>query len=131
VILSDDAGRFIVGQHALCWVHAQRLIHKPDAFSHRKHRKKEPIRSRLWWLYGDLKAYRENPTRSSLRRQCRLLSLSRSVLYYTPVGESAENLALMKLIDRQFLEMPWCGSRQMACWLRRRGHAAGGIACRG
>jgi hypothetical protein len=32
--------------------------------------------------------------RLSLRRQCRLLSLSRSVLYYTPVGESAENLAL-------------------------------------
>ena len=42
--------------------------------------------------------------RLSLRRQCRLLSLSRSVLYYTPVGESAENLALMALIDRQFLE---------------------------
>ena len=45
--------------------------------------------------------------RLSLRRQCRLLSLSRSVLYYTPVGESAENLALMALIDRQFLETPW------------------------
>jgi len=63
--------------------------------------------------------------RLSLRRQCRLLSLSRSVLYYTPVGESAENLALMKLIDRQFLETPWYGSRQMARWLRRQGHAAG------
>jgi putative transposase len=63
--------------------------------------------------------------RLSLRRQCRLLSLSRSVLYYTPVGESAENLALMRLIDRQFLETPWYGSRQMARWLRRQGHAAG------
>ena len=42
----------------------------------------------------------------SLRRQCRLLSLSRSSLYYTPVGESAENLALMRLIDEQFLETP-------------------------
>jgi putative transposase len=59
--------------------------------------------------------------RLSLRRQCRLLSLSRSVLYYTPVGESAENLAF----DRQFLETPWYGSRQMARWLRRQGHAAG------
>ena len=38
--------------------------------------------------------------RLSLRRQCRLLSLSRSTLYYTPVGESAENLTLMKLIDQ-------------------------------
>ena len=63
--------------------------------------------------------------RLSLRRQCRLLSLSRSALYYTPVGESAENLALMALIDRQFLETPWYGSRQMARWLRRQGHSAG------
>jgi len=68
---------------------------------------------------------RKNHPRLSLRRQCRLLSLSRSVLYYTPVGESAENLALMKLIDRQFLETPWYGSRQMARWLRRQGHAVG------
>jgi putative transposase len=63
--------------------------------------------------------------RLSLRRQCRLLSLSRSVLYYTPVGETAGNLALMALIDRQFLETPWYGSRQMARWLRRQGHAVG------
>jgi len=63
--------------------------------------------------------------RLSLRRQCRLLSLSRSVLYYTPVGESAENLALMALIDRRFLETPWYGSRRMARWLRRQGHAVG------
>ena len=63
--------------------------------------------------------------RLSLRRQCRLLSLSRSTLYYTPVGETAENLALMALIDRQFLETPWYGSRQMARWLRRQGHSVG------
>ena len=67
----------------------------------------------------------KNHPRLSLRRQCRLLSLSRSTLYYTPVGESAENLVLMKLIDRQFLETPWYGSRQMARWLRRQGHVVG------
>ena len=63
--------------------------------------------------------------RLSLRRQCRLLLLSRSVLYYTPAGETAENLMLMALIDRQFLETPWYGSRQMARWLRRQGHCVG------
>lgn len=63
--------------------------------------------------------------RLSLRRQCRLLSLSRSTLYYAPVGESAANLELMALIDRQFLETPWYGSRQMARWLQRQGHAVG------
>ena len=66
-----------------------------------------------------------NHPRLSLRRQCRLLSLSRSVLYYTPVGETAGNLALMALIDRQFLETPWYGSRQMARRLRRQGHGVG------
>jgi hypothetical protein len=33
VIVSDDAGQFAVGQHALCWVHAERLVHKLDAFT--------------------------------------------------------------------------------------------------
>jgi putative transposase len=63
--------------------------------------------------------------RLSVRRQCRLLLLSRSTLYYAPIGESAENLALMRLIDQQFLETPWYGSRQMARWLQRQGHSVG------
>jgi len=53
----------------------------------------------------------------SVRRQCTLLSLTRSTLYYTPVGETPANLALMRLIDEQFLKTPWYGSRQMARWL--------------
>jgi hypothetical protein len=62
VVLSDDAGQFNIGHHALCWVHAERLIHKLDAFADSQRRQKERIRSRLWWLYADLKAYREKPT---------------------------------------------------------------------
>ena len=58
-------------------------------------------------------------------RQCQLISISRSA-YYGPVkGESPLNLELMRLIDAQFLETPWCGSRQMARHLRRLGHAVG------
>ena len=63
--------------------------------------------------------------RLSVRRQCLLLLLSRSTLYYTPIGESTENLALMRVIDEQFLQTPWYGSRQMARWLQRQGHTAG------
>ena len=33
VVLSDDAGQFAVGRHALCWVHAERLVHKLDTFT--------------------------------------------------------------------------------------------------
>ena len=42
----------------------------------------------------------------SVGAQCRLLSISRSSFYYAPRGESVVNLALMRLIDRQFLETP-------------------------
>lgn len=61
----------------------------------------------------------------SVRRQCSLLSLARSSLYYHPRGESAENLAFMEIIDRQFLETPWYGSRQMARYMQREGHRCG------
>ena len=63
--------------------------------------------------------------RLSIARQCELLSLQRSAYYYQPVGESAENLELMRLIDAQYLETPWYGARQMARHLRREGHGVG------
>ena len=61
----------------------------------------------------------------SQRRQCALLQLSRSTLYYQPKGESAENLRFMEIIDKQFLETPWYGSRQMARYMKRKGHKCG------
>ena len=61
----------------------------------------------------------------NVRRQCSLLSLARSGLYYQPRGESAENLKFMEIIDRQFLETPWYGSRQMARHMQRDGHQCG------
>lgn len=63
--------------------------------------------------------------RLSVVRQCALVSISRSSYYYTPSGESELNLVLMREIDRQFLETPWYGSRQMARHLRRRGYDVG------
>lgn len=61
----------------------------------------------------------------SMRKQCELLQLSRSRLYYQPVGESSENLRFMKIIDKQFLETPWYGSRQMARYMKRKNHQCG------
>jgi putative transposase len=54
----------------------------------------------------------------SVRRQCALLGLCRSTLYYEPAPESAENLALMKLIDQQYTDYPFYGSRKMTRWLQ-------------
>jgi putative transposase len=58
----------------------------------------------------------------SVAQQCDLLGLSRSSFYYRPVNDNASDLALMELIDRQFLETPCYGSRRMTALLRRRGH---------
>ena len=58
----------------------------------------------------------------SITRQCRLVSIARSSYYYEGRGESPLNLELMRLIDEQFLETPFYGSRQMTRWLRRQGY---------
>jgi putative transposase len=61
----------------------------------------------------------------SVARQCQLVSTSRSGFYHRPAGETALNLELMRLIDAQFLERPWYGSRQMARHLRRESYVVG------
>jgi putative transposase len=51
-----------------------------------------------------------------------LLDIGRSGLYYQPKGISEENLALMKLIDRQYLATPFYGARKIVAWLKSQGH---------
>ena len=62
VIVSDDAGQFDVGRHALCWVHTERLVHKLDTFTDLHYTAQQRSRSLIWWFYRDLKAYRYDPT---------------------------------------------------------------------
>jgi len=61
----------------------------------------------------------------SLSRQCKILKISRSSLYYMPVGLSPETLELMRQIDRVFTQYPFFGSRQIAAYLPRVGYRAG------
>jgi hypothetical protein len=80
VIVSDDAGQFAIGRHALCWAepakvpalrssvgrqaegHAERLVHKLDAFTALHRAAQDRVRALIWWFYADLKAYRAEPT---------------------------------------------------------------------
>lgn len=64
-------------------------------------------------------------TNLSIVRQYELVSISRSSFYFTGKGESPLNLKLMRLIDEQFLETPFYGSRQMTRHLTRRGYQVG------
>jgi Transposase IS66 family len=61
VLLSDDAGQFAVGRHALCWVHAERLVHKLDTFTDLHRTAQQHMRKLIGDFYADLKAYRVNP----------------------------------------------------------------------
>jgi len=59
---SDDAGQFNVGRHALCWIHAERLVHKLDTFTDEHRLAQDRSRAAIWTLYGDLKSYRQQPS---------------------------------------------------------------------
>ena len=61
----------------------------------------------------------------SIRRQCQLLALSRGSLYYQPVGESADNLEMMRLMDAHILEEPTAGVITMQDMLEENGYKAG------
>jgi len=70
VIVSDDAGQFNIGTHALCWVHAERHVHKLTAFNDHDRAAQQRTRGLIWDFYRDLKAYRDAPSprrRASLR----------------------------------------------------------------
>ena len=58
----DDAGQFNVGPHGLCWVHAERLVHKLDTFTDEQRKAQRRTRALIWRFYRDLKTYRQHPT---------------------------------------------------------------------
>lgn len=64
VLLSDGAGQFAVGKHALCWVHAERLVHKLDTFTDLHRAAQQRMRGLIWNFHADLKVYRANPCKS-------------------------------------------------------------------
>ncbi len=58
----------------------------------------------------------------SVVRQCKLLGINRSGFYYQPVAVSQDDLALMKLIDQQYMATPFYGTRKMVAWLKTQGY---------
>ena len=61
VILSDDAGQFHVGDHALCWVHAERLVYRLVPANDRQRNAVDVTRRMIWWFYRQLKAFKLEP----------------------------------------------------------------------
>ena len=61
VIVSDDAGQFNILQHALCWIHAERVIQKLTGFTKKNKALLETVKYDIWNFYSKLKAYKVNP----------------------------------------------------------------------
>ncbi len=66
----------------------------------------------------------EKDSHMSIRRQCRLLHIHRSLIYYDLSDETVENLELMKRMDQLYLEDPSAGSRRMSSYLSRQSGTA-------
>lgn len=127
VILSDDARQFRVGEHALCWVHAERLVHKLDTFHDAGRAAVECIRKRLWWLYADLKAYKREPDpqrKAQLDRRFNNLFKTRTgfVTLDRLLGRLYDNKAdLLKVLERPEVPLHTNGSENdIRCQVTRR-----------
>jgi len=132
VIVSDDAGQFNVGRHALCWVHAERLIHKLDTFTNRQRQAVEGIRDRIWKLYADLKAYRQKPSarrKADLQRRFDALFTTRTG--YVTLDRLLRRLhankhELLAVLDRPEIPLHTNGSENdIRCQVIRRKISAG------
>ena len=127
VIVSDDAGQFNVGQHGLCWIHAERLVHKLDTFSDAQRTAQQKVRALIWRFYRDLKAYRLNPTaarKASLRtrfdrvftRKTGFVTLDRLLARL-----HANKSELLKVLDRPEIPLHTNGSENdIRCQVTRR-----------
>ena len=127
VIVSDDAGQFAVGHHALCWIHAERLLHKLDAFTDQQHTAQQHVRSLIWNFYADLKVYRTNPTpRRSNQLRVRFGRIFRRRTGFVTLDRllarlHANKAELLAVLDRPDIPLHTNGSeRDIRCHVTKR-----------
>lgn len=72
-----------------------------------------------------MEAIKQNHATLSVRRQCEILQVPRSSLYYAPIPEKPENVKMMNLMDQHLLVHPTEGVVTMVDWLRERGYPVG------
>jgi hypothetical protein len=132
VVLSDDAGQFNVGRHALCWVHAERLVHKLETFTDQHRAAQTRVRGLIWELYADLKAYQLKPG----KRQASALRTRFDRIFLRPTGFvtldrllarlHANKAELLMVLERPEIPLHTNGSENdIRCQVTRRKVSAG------
>jgi hypothetical protein len=132
VVVSDDAGQFDIGQHALCWVHAERLVHKLDTFTDQQRTAQQHVRGLIWWFYADLKAYCAEPTPQRRRElRARFDRIFRRCTGFTTLDRLLRRLhankpELLMVLDRPEIPLHTNGSENdIRCQVTKR-HVSGG-----
>ena len=147
VLLSDDAGQFAVGRHALCWVHAERLVHKLDTFTDRHRAAQQrmrtlrrltallgicPLCGPIWDFYADLKLYRINPSQGRRRAlRARFDRIFRRRTGFATLDRllarlHANKAALLMVLERPEIPLHTNGSENdIRCQVTRRKISAG------
>ena len=142
MVLSDDAGQFAVGEHALCWIHAERLVHRLESFTDHQRQAQQHVRALIWWFYRDLKAYCREPSRrrrAELRARFDRIFRRRTgfvVLDRLLARLHARKAALLMVLERPEIPLHTNGSENdLRCQVIRRKISGGtrsdaGRACR-
>jgi hypothetical protein len=132
VVLSDDAGQFAVGRHALCWVHAERLVHKLDAFTAPQRAAQQRMRGLIWNFYADLKIYKTNPSqRRRLALRARFDRIFRRRTGFVTLDRllarlHANKAELLMVLERPEIPLHTNGSENdIRCQVTRRKVSAG------
>ena len=128
VIVSDGAGQFRVGLHALCWVHAERLVHKLVPATPEQHRAVEVTRALMWWFYADLKAWARDPCpRRAATLRARFDRIFRRQTDYTTLDRLLARLhrrkhELLRVLERPEIPLHTNGSENdiRACVTKRK-----------
>ena len=93
VVLSDDAGQFNILQHALCWIHANRLFQKIIPLNETHAKALEWVQSWIWALYADLRQYKKAPNKSAKKA----IELDFDAICQTKTSFETLNRALKRL----------------------------------
>jgi hypothetical protein len=132
VVLSDDAGQFNVGTHALCWVHAERLVHKLNTFTDAHRAAQKLVRGLIWDFYAALKVYRTKPgKRQALALRARFDRIFRRRTGFATLDRllarlHANRAELLMVLDRPEIPLHTNGSESdIRCYVTRRKVSAG------
>lgn len=110
-IISDDAGQFNVFDHALCWIHAERIINRLIPLNDDHIKAVDGVREQLWFIYRDLKAFKLNPDPEQVEvLKARFQAMCNTKTTYATLNQALKRMGknqheLLRVLDRPELPL--------------------------